>query len=65
MATRDATEQDRLNAEVEKLRLEARKLEREIARIDRPFWSHWSFWRALLAAVAVGAALWAGVDRFA
>jgi hypothetical protein len=60
----DFTDQDLLNAQVAKLRLEARKLEREIARIDRPFWTHWSFWRALLAAIAVGAAMWAGIDRF-
>ena len=63
MARTDFSEQDRLNAEVEKLRLEAHKLEREIRRLDRPFWSQWSFWRSLLAAVAVSAAVWAAASR--
>ena len=58
------TEQDLLDAQVAKLRLEARKLEREIGRLDRPFWSQWSFWRSLLAAAAIGAAVWAGIGRF-
>ncbi|MDJ0848874.1 MAG: hypothetical protein QNK04_10890 [Myxococcota bacterium] len=64
MPDTDSSEQDLRNAQVAKLRLEARKLEREIRRLDRPFWSQWSFWRSLLAAAAVGAAVWAGIGRF-
>ncbi len=64
MPSTNLTEQDLLNAQVAKLHLEARKLEREINRLDRPFWSQWSFWRSLLAAIAVGAAVWAGLGRF-
>jgi anti-sigma-K factor RskA len=65
MPNTDSTEQDLLNAQVAKLRLEARKLEREIDRLGRPFWTRWSFWRSMLAASAVGAAAWAGLGRFA
>ncbi len=58
-----ATDQDLLDAQVRKLRLESEKLERDIRRMDRPLWSQWGFWRSLLGVAAVGAAAWAAASR--
>ena len=46
------TEQDLLDAQVRKLRLEADKLDRELERLSRPLWRHPAFWRSVLAAAA-------------
>jgi anti-sigma-K factor RskA len=51
------TEQDLLNAQVRKLQREADKLDRELERLSRPLWRHPSFWRSVLAAAAISAAI--------
>ncbi|MEM7412132.1 MAG: hypothetical protein AAF430_18030 [Myxococcota bacterium] len=58
-----ATEQDRLEAEVAKLRLEAEKLEIEVRRLRQPAWRRAALWRSLLASLAVGAAVYAAMQR--
>ena len=57
------TENDRLQAEVAKLHLEAQKLRIEVSRMERPFWRQASFWRSVLTAGAVSAAAYAAMSR--
>ena len=57
------TEQDLLDAQVRKLELEAAKLERELERMGRALWRQPVFWRSVLAAAAVSAAVFAGLSR--
>ena len=57
------SEQDLRDARIRKLELESRKLEREIRRMDCPFWQQPAFWRSLLAAAAVSAASYAAITR--
>ena len=60
---RPKSERDLRDAQIRKLELEASKLEREIRRMDRPFWRQPAFWRSLLATAAVSAASYAAITR--